>query len=152
MQTTVTLIPSTIEKIQELIGINIDSCKGLEHAADTVESERIASTLRIFARQRGQNAAELQKHVRFSGETPATEGTVGGTLRRWWLGVRGALNGGDDHVVLIEAERAEDATKCRYEEVLPETAGSALHDVLLRQYREIRAGHDRIRQLRDSSR
>ena len=86
-----------------------------------------------------------------SGEDIPDTGSVLGAVRRWWMEVRGKLNGGDDHVVLIEAERAEDTIKARYEEVLAEVAGNPVNDILLRIYSEVKRGHDRIRDLRDAT-
>ena len=60
------------------------------------------------------------------------------------------MNGGDPYVILIEAERGEDHIKEAYEEVLKETAGSAMNDVLTDQYAAVKAGHDKVRDLRDS--
>jgi uncharacterized protein (TIGR02284 family) len=37
-----------------------------------------------------------------------------------------------------------------YEEVLKETAGSAVNDVLTRQYAKVKAGHDQVRDLRNA--
>jgi uncharacterized protein (TIGR02284 family) len=52
-------------------------------------------------------------------------------------------------VVLVEAERGEDQIKRAYEDALVRTAGSAMNDVLTRQYARVKSGHDRIRDLRD---
>jgi uncharacterized protein (TIGR02284 family) len=37
-----------------------------------------------------------------------------------------------------------------YEDVLTETAGSAVHDVLQHQYAKVKAAHDVVRDLRDA--
>jgi len=60
------------------------------------------------------------------------------------------LSGGDAYAVLAEAERGEDQIKHAYEDVLQETAGSAMNDVLQSQYAIVKAGHDKIRDLRDA--
>lgn len=150
METKTTLNDKTIEGVQDLIRINIDSYKGFEQAADTIENKRIAGLFREIATQRRNNAATLRNHVQMNDEDAEDSGSIKGNLHRWWLSARGTLNGGDDHVVLIEAERGEDAIKERYEEVLKDTAGSAMNDVLQKQYAEVKTGHDRIRDLRDA--
>lgn len=50
----------------------------------------------------------------------------------------------------IEAERGENHIKEAYEEVLQETADSPMNELLLAQYAKVKAGHDTIRDLRDS--
>jgi len=61
------------------------------------------------------------------------------------------LSGGNVHAILSEAERGEDAIKKAYEEVLIETAGSAVNDVLTRQYAIVKAGRPSARYARESS-
>lgn len=64
--------------------------------------------------------------------------------------MRSKLNSGDAYVILIEAERGEDHIKDAYEDVLKETAGSAMNDLLQSQYAKVKAGHDKVRDLRDA--
>jgi uncharacterized protein (TIGR02284 family) len=51
---------------------------------------------------------------------------------------------------LAEAERGEDHIKRAYEDVLTETAGSPMNGVLQVQYSQVKAGHDKVRDLRDA--
>lgn len=150
METKLDLEKKTIEKLQDLIRINIDSFKGFKSAAETVDDGGLRQIFSEYAAQRRQNAAELRSYVEMNDEEAENSGSIKGDFHRWWLSARGALNSGDKKVVLIEAERGEDAIKERYEDVLKETAGSAVNDVLLRQYEKVKKGHDRIRDLRDA--
>ncbi len=152
MQATVALRPSAVAQLRGLIRANRVSCRGLEHAADTVANEGIAATFRFFARQRGESAAELERHVGRIDPTPgeregAAEVAAGLGLLE---GVRGSRGGGDDEAVLIEAERAEEEIQRRYESVLRETVGQEVHEVVLRQYREMQVGYDLVRNMRGS--
>jgi uncharacterized protein (TIGR02284 family) len=61
-----------------------------------------------------------------------------------------AAFGAGTHAMLSEAERGEDYIKGKYEEILKGTAGSAVTDVLNRQYRAVKIAHDRVRDLRDT--
>lgn len=150
METKHHLREETIEKVQDLIQINIDSQKGFAEAADKVKDKQIASLFRQLGGERQTNTAELQKIVNFNGEEPQDDGSFKATVHRAWIDVRAALNGGDASVILNEAERGEDAIKELYEEVLKETAGSAVNDVLTRQYAKVKAGHDKVRDLRNA--
>jgi uncharacterized protein (TIGR02284 family) len=81
-------------------------------------------------------------------EGPGDSGTVSGAAHRFLMNIRGKLGGGVP-VMLIEAERGEDYIKSKYEGALKEHAGSAITDVLNQQYAAVKAGHDRVRELRD---
>ncbi|GIX00448.1 MAG: histidine kinase [Pirellulaceae bacterium] len=150
LETTSDLNEQTLEKLQQLVRANIDSVEFLQEGAEKVEDITVAQLFRDMASQRNGFADELQQYVQWNGKDAEEEGTFIGSVRRTWFAFRTALNGGDATVVLIEAERAEDAIKEAYEDVLIETAGSALNDVLSRQYAVIKSGHDRVRDLRDA--
>lgn len=150
MQKVETLNSEILVKLKELVRVNIDSAEGFRSAADTIESQPIARLFRDIGQAREHHASELQGVLQSSGEDIPESGTVKGSLHRWWTQVRGALNGGDDQVMLVEAERGEDAIKARYEDVLPKVAGTAINDVILRQYAEVKRGHDYIRDLREA--
>ena len=150
METKHNLREETIEKVQDLIQINIDSQKGFAEAADKVKDQKIATLFRQLGGERQTNTTELQQIVNFNGEEPTDDGSFKATVHRAWLDVRAALNGGDAGVILSEAERGEDAIKELYEEVLKEMSGSAVNDVLTRQYAKVKAGHDKVRDLRNA--
>ncbi len=151
METIAHLEPETLEKLQDLIRINIDSAKGFTAAADRVETPVIADYFRECARTRRRFADDLSQFVQLNDKEPEDEGSIRGALHRWWVGVRGALTDGDTHAVLSEAERGEDAIKHAYEKVIVETTGNPVNDVLHAQFRSIKQTHDRVRDLRDAS-
>lgn len=150
MESVNTLNDDTVKGIQDLIEINIDSSKGFKDAADTVKNPRVATLFRECSTERDRFAGDLKNLVRINGEMPETKGTVKGAAHRLWLDLRGAVAGGSEHAVLAEAERGEDAIKHRYEATLKHTAGSAVNDILQRQYVQVKSRHDQIRDLRDS--
>lgn len=149
LETKAELRDETIAKLQDLIRINIDSQKGFMQAAESIADKSIAALFRQIATDRADNVAQLTSYVTFNNETPRDEGSVVGAMHRWWLSARGALSGGDDHVVLIEAERGEDAISQKYEDVLRDVPGTAMNDVMMHQYARVKEQHDRIRDLRD---
>lgn len=138
-----------IEEMQGLIRVNLDASEGMATAAKTVESKPLADLMSMLSKERREQAGELQRCVEAGGEEPVSSGSTKGMLHRWWLNCRGALNGGDDHVVLVEAERGEDEIKERYEEALKTVPGSPMEPVLREQYEKVKAAHDAIRDLRD---
>lgn len=150
METVSNLTKESISGIQNLIEINIDSSKGFADAAEKIENGQIANFFRECGDERGRFASELKNLVRVNGRDPENSGSLKGTVHRWWMNIRGTVSGGDEHAVLAEAERGEDAIKGRYEQTLKETAGSAVNDVLQRQYASVKARHDQIRDMRDA--
>lgn len=150
IETKSTLNDETIEKLQKLIRANIDSYNGFHESAEELNDEKLAALFRQIGDERSAMASELQQHVEFNGKEAEDDGSVAAKTHRIWINIRGKLNGGDPHVILIEAERGEDHIKEAYEEVLKETTGSAMNDVLVAQYAKVKAGHDKIRDLRDS--
>lgn len=150
LETKHDLSETTVTKIQSLIRANIDSYDGFRESAEEIEDTAVACLFRELAAERSAMATELQSFVQWNGEEAAEEGTIAASVHRAWINVRSKLNSGDPHVILIEAERGEDHIKAAYEDTLKETAGSAMNDVLTRQYEKVKAGHDKVRDLRDA--
>ena len=148
-ETKLNLDSETIEAIQDLIQANLDSASGFAESAKQIEDANLASLFNELATQRRDLAAALQLRVTFNDERPRLDGTWLGSLHQGWIKLRGLLNGGDAYAILCEAERGEDFIKHAYEDVLKKTAGSAMTSVLNDQYAIVKAGHDRVRDLRD---
>ena len=89
--------------------------------------------------------------MRASGEEPRDTGSTKGMLHRWWIDLKSAVGADSLHSILAEAERGEDEIKETYEQVIKDTTGSPVNDVLHDQYARVKSGHDRIRDLRDAS-
>jgi len=140
----------TIDKLNDLIAYNLDSVEVLEAAAGRVDNAPVAELFRQIVGERRRQASELRGFVNLNAEEAKTKGTAAGSIRKVWVDLRTALNSGDLYVVLIEAERAEDRIVGEYKDVLKKTAGSPVNDVLMRQFRDVKGWHDRVRQLRDS--
>lgn len=150
MESLTNLDKETINGLQELITINLDSAEGFTHAAESIENRDIGMYFRRCGDRRRQFAGELQRTVGLNGTEPKDDGSVKGTVHRWWLDIRGTVTGGDEHGVLAEAERGEDAIKAKYEEIIKKTTGSPLNTVLHRQYASVKETHDTIRDMRDN--
>ena len=146
----VNISDATARSLQDLIRLNVDSAEGFTAAAGVIDDVRIAELFRNYAAQRTANAEELKASVAFNGEEPANAGTTKGTLHRWWLELRSTVAGGSAAQVLTEAERGEDAIKHAYEQALKDVAGSPIADLLMTQFRGVKAAHDHVRDLRDA--
>ncbi|WP_372719744.1 PA2169 family four-helix-bundle protein [Novipirellula sp.] len=150
LETKQSLSETTVKKLQKLIRANIDSYDGFRESAEELSDKKLATLFREIANERSALATELQNYVQWNGEEAEDDGSASAGVHRAWINVRSKLNGGDPYVILIEAERGEDHIKNAYEEVLKDTAGSAMNDVLLSQYAVVKAGHDKVRDLRDA--
>lgn len=144
METKIDLNPRTIEAVQDLIQANLDSTRGFKEASKEVNDPIVSGLFTGIAVQRDKHANELQYYVVLNGERARTEGTWLASAHRAWIDLRAKLNGGDPYVILSEIERGEDHIKSAYEETLKETAGSALNDVLTKQYANVKVEHDQI--------
>ncbi len=149
LETKTDLKPETMSKLQDLIRVNIDSYDGLLESAEEINDPSIAKLFRALAHERSKLATELQDYVKFNGEKAIIEGSFAAGVHRAWINVRSKLNNGDPHVVLVEAEFGEDQIKGAYEDALKQTTGSEVNAVLQEQYSRVKAGHDRVRDLRD---
>lgn len=149
LETKLNLNSETLDRLQELIQVNLDSRDGFNESAAQLEDMTVSSMFRQLAEDRNEQAAELRTIVAANREEPESSGSLAAAAHRMVIDIRAALGGGVG-AILAEAERGEDWIKGKYEEVLKETAGSAVNDVLQRQYAAVKAAHDRIRDLRDA--
>ncbi len=150
LETKTDLSDTTLEKLQKLIRANIDSYNGFHESAEEIDDAKLTALFKELGNQRSAMASELRKHLEFNGKEAEDDGSVAAKTHRIWINIRSKINGGDPYVILIEAERGEDHIKEAYEEVLKETAGSAMNDLLADQYAVVKAGHDKVRDLRDA--
>ncbi|UYV13902.1 MAG: PA2169 family four-helix-bundle protein [Phycisphaera sp.] len=150
MESITNLDKNTLSGVKSIIEINIDASKGFETAAENIENSDIAGYFRQCSARRAQFADQLSRVVDVNGVDSPDSGTAKGAIHRWWVNIRGTVQNGDEHAVLAEAERGEDAIKGKYEEVLKSTAGSPLNAMLTDQYAAVKETHDTIRDMRDA--
>jgi uncharacterized protein (TIGR02284 family) len=74
---------------------------------------------------------------------------MSGALHRGWLDIKSAVTGKDDHAILVEAERGEDAAKSAFEEALREALPASSQTLVQQQAAQVRRAHDEVRSLRD---
>lgn len=151
-QTQPALSEEIVNLLQDLIQINLDSRDGFRMAAGAIEDMNLAGVFDFFAQQRETQANELSKLILRSGERPRREGTYLAALHRAWTEVRGILATDDRLAMLEEAERGEDAIVSAYRDAVQQAAGTPVHELLRQHSLHVKAGHDRIRDLRDEYR
>lgn len=143
---------NTTSILNDLIETLKDGQNGFSDAAAAVASPDLKSLFGEYAQQRSRFAGELQAHARAVGENePATTGSTAGALHRGWINLKAALTSKDDHAILAECERGEDIAVAAYKKALEETGFPAyVLDTIRSQAAQVKAAHDRVRNLRDS--
>ena len=131
----------------------IETCKdgenGFKTAAEGLTSSEIKTKFQQYARERAQMSSALQSEVRQLGGDPEKSGSMSGALHRGWLDIKSAVTGKDDHAILVEAERGEDAAKSAFEEALREALPASSQTLVQQQATQVRRAHDEVRSLRD---
>lgn len=140
----------SIDWLQDLIQLNLDSRDGFAEAADDLKDKNSAleSVFRSLSMERAGQARELQLLVAGNAEEPERSGSMTAAAHRAWMDLRSALGGGVCSV-LSEAERGEDHIKDKYEAALADLGSCPCTTVLRRQYDAVKAAHDHVRDLRD---
>jgi uncharacterized protein (TIGR02284 family) len=143
-QKTISVLDSLIETLK-------DGQEGFSQAAEGVRDPQLRSLFSKYSRQRGRFASALQNEVRSLGKTdPESASSATGALHRSWINLKSTLSTGDDHAILAECERGEDSAVNQYKKALNDDLLPAQHELVSRQYTDIIAAHDRIRNLRDA--
>jgi uncharacterized protein (TIGR02284 family) len=145
---------SNDDVISTLNGL-IETCKdgqeGFQTAADGIERSDLKSLFYEFSQQRAKFAGELQSLVRTLGGDPENSGSVSGAIHRGWIDIKSAVTGQDEHSILNECERGEDAAKSAYKSALEEGLPANVMGTVQEQYSAVQSAHDRIKALRDSA-
>lgn len=150
MKTTQT---NTRETLKDLVQILHDGQKGFKKASEDVEDHRLKEIFSRLSLQRSRFAGDLEEELRLLGEKdPQNEGTtVAGAVHRVWIDLKAAITGNNNHAILSEAERGEDAAVKAYREALEDAdLPSSLRSTITRQAAEVKAAHDEVKALRDS--
>lgn len=139
----------TTEIAQELLTLNIDSRDGFREAAEKLDDVTIGSLCQTLAMQRQAQADEIARILENNEESAERSGSFAAAMHRIWMDIRESLASDNTHSILAEAERGEDQIKAAYEKAIHDNPGSAINELLLRHYSQVKAAHDRIRTLRD---
>jgi uncharacterized protein (TIGR02284 family) len=140
-------MPSDAEVISTLNGL-IETCRdgqeGFRTAAEGVKSAELRELFQGYALQRAGCASELQDEVRRLGGEPEQTGSLVASLHRGWMGLRAALEGGDDRVIVGECERGEEAALETYRSALGADMPASVRAMVERQFAEIKEAHNHV--------
>jgi uncharacterized protein (TIGR02284 family) len=141
-----------ISTMNDLLKTSRDGEIGFRAAAQQIKSVNLKSVCETAASRCGAGVAELESHIRALGGEPSASGTLSGSLHRAWSNIKSSVTTMDDRAVLAECESAEDAAKNAYEAALKKDLPADIRIVIERQYQGVKENHDRVRDLRDSTR
>ena len=137
-----------ITTLNELIEVSRDGEDGFRACADNVKNPTLKTFFEKKAERCREGAAQLQQIVREMGDEPEQSGSTSGAIHRFWVAIRGTLSGMSDHAILDECERGEGIAQVAYEEALKRDLPGDVRRVIERQYREVKANHERVAELR----
>jgi len=141
------------DTLKDLIQILHDGQQGFKKASEDIKDSDLKTLFSKFSLQRSKFAGELEAELSALGEEDAHKQgtTITGAAHRVWIDLKSALTGKDNHAVLVEAERGEDAAVKTYTDALDEKAlPSSLRSIISRQAVEVKAAHDEVKALRDA--
>jgi len=140
------------EVIDNLIETLKDGQQGFKEAAESVKNPQLKSLFNDYSQQRARFIVELRSKAQSPNKRdPDISGSATGALHRGWINLKSALSRCDDHAILAECERGEDSAVEEYQTALDNGLSAPVRDIVSRQYIEIEATHDRIRDLRDAT-
>lgn len=139
----------TTAKLQDLICSLRNSVEHHRTAAESVNDEIVSSVFTDLANERENILETIGGFMTLADETPDESGSFFGKMKACWTSFRASLNGGDETVVLIEAEKAEDTLMAQFRDILPEIAGNPINDKLLEYFEMVKDGHDRVLAMRN---
>ena len=142
---------NTISTLNTLIETCKDGQEGFKQAAEGIQRSDVKSVFYELGQQRAKFAGELQSLVREMGDDPETTSSTAGALHRGWINIKSAITGKDDAAILNEAERGEDVAVNAYKKALEENLPANVQTVVQQQSTEVKAGHDKVRGLRDAA-
>ena len=140
----------TVTLLNALIRVGCDAEQGFLAAADGVADSELVELFAEYAVQRAKFVAELKERVKSLRSEPDDGGTLAGEVHRTWTGLKAILETNEAHAILSQCERGEYVAVMAYREALAERdIDQQTRELVQRQYEQVQAAHDRIRQLRD---
>jgi uncharacterized protein (TIGR02284 family) len=138
---------NAISTLNSLIETCNDGAKGFETAAKELRDSSARQLFQQYAQERSQFADELRAEVQRLGGRPEEGGSVSGAIHRGWMNIKDAVAGHDDKAIIAEAERGEDVAVASYQSALKEGLPADVEPTVRRQFGEVKAAHDRVRDL-----
>lgn len=142
-----------IDCLNNLVQINNDRIQGYLTASQETDQDDLKSVFSEMMTTSQECRRELVQEITKLGGTPVEGTTVSGKLYRVWMDIKAALSSKERKAILNSCEFGEDAAVKTYQTEMDSEAlkGSECSQLVREQYSKIKAGHDKIKQLRDAA-
>ncbi|WP_430406532.1 ferritin-like domain-containing protein [Fluviicola sp.] len=142
-----------VASLNNLVQINNDRIQGYLTAAQETDQDDLKSVFSEMMTASQECRRELVQEISKLGGTPIEGTTVSGKIFRVWMDVKAALTSKDRKAILNSCEFGEDAALKTYEGEIDSDvlSGVELLPLVKEQHSKIKAGHDKIKQLRDAA-
>jgi len=138
--------------VDNLIETLKDGQESFKQVAEGVKDPQLKAVFDEYSRQRGRFAVELRSKAQSADERDSEmSGSAAGALHRGWINLKSALTRGDDHSILAECERGEDSAVEEFRKALNNGLSAPVQEIVSRQYVQIKEAHDRVKNLRDTT-
>ena len=138
-----------IATLNELIETSKDGEKGFALAAKDTQEPELTTAFAEGEKSYRTAAADLQDQVRMLGGHSRQVGSMKAAVHRGWMSIKSAMSSRDSQAILEECERGEDCAQARYADALKIDMPEAVRMMVERQYQDVIANHDRVRELQN---
>jgi len=140
-----------ISTLNGLIETLKDGQEGYKQSASGVDDPQLKTLFDTLSLQRSKFAGELQNEVVNMGDPdPEDASSMTGSMHRAWINLKSAVTNRDRHAILAEAERREDSAVAAYKDAMTTNLPAPVREIVARQQTQVKAAHDKIRNLRDA--
>lgn len=145
----------TAEILNDLVKINNDRIEGYTKAISETKTED-ADLIVLFEGMKAESATykqELASMVTRLGEEKAEGTRLDGKIYRAWMDVKATFSGNSRKAVLENCEFGEDAAQKAYRTALSANGDltAEARQLVSKQQAALKASHDKVKQLRDST-
>lgn len=145
---------NTTEVLNDLVEINNDRIIGYERALKELDdkNEDLKTIFLSMIDESRKIKMDLGNEVQVQGATIESGTTASGKIYRAWMDVKAAFTGHDRKAILANCEYGEDAAQKAYKSAIEEEdLPQHIRTMLSEQQEALKASHNKIKQLRDST-
>ena len=138
----------TIQQLNQLTETCKDGELGYRTAAESVHNTELIGVFSEYSKQRGEFVRALEKEVVRLGGRADESGTLGATLFRGWIHLKGALAGGGGGAIVAACESGEEVAVGAYEIVVNSNITGGARVLVEKQARQIGEAHAHMLRLK----
>jgi len=141
-----------IKTLNDLLETSKDGAEGFKTCAEHLKQDELRTICLDRANSCEEAANELKGLIQAEGGEPQERTSAAGAVHRGWVDLRSKITDQNDSAVLKECERGEDVAVESYQQALDKDLPEPIREVVERQYRGVKANHDKVKALRDAER